>query len=104
VFYESPKRLVEALEAVAEAFPWREVAVCRELTKLHEEVLRGRAAEVRDAFAARAGEPGGIRGEVCDVRLDKVGRNAIWGHVEQIRVSSPARLAPDCPHFGQCGG
>ncbi len=67
VFYESPKRLVEALEAVAEAFPWREVAVCRELTKLHEEVLRGRAAEVRDAFAARAGEPGGIRGEVAFV-------------------------------------
>lgn len=47
---------------------------------------------------------GGIRGEVCGVRLDKVGRNAIWGHVEQIRTPSPARLAPDCPHFGQCGG
>ena len=44
---------------------------------------------------------GGIRGEVCGVRLDKVGRNAIWGHVEQIRTPSPARLAPDCPHFGQ---
>lgn len=64
VFYESPRRLVAALEAVAEAFPLREVAVCRELTKLHEEVLRGLAPEVRDAFAARAAEPGGIRGEV----------------------------------------
>ena len=67
VFYESPKRLVEALEAVAEAFPWREVAVCRELTKLHEEVLRGRAAKASRTSAARAGEPGGIRGEVVFV-------------------------------------
>lgn len=67
VFYESPNRLVGALRAVADAFPSRDVAVCRELTKLHEEVLRGRAAEVRDAFAARAGEPGGIRGEVVFV-------------------------------------
>ncbi|WP_255464453.1 16S rRNA (cytidine(1402)-2'-O)-methyltransferase, partial [Adlercreutzia sp. ZJ305] len=64
VFYESPNRLVGALKAVAEAFPLREVTVCRELTKLHEEVLRGLAGAVRDAFAARAGEPGGIRGEI----------------------------------------
>ena len=64
VFYESPNRLVSALETVAGILPLRTVAVCRELTKLHEEVLRGPAAEVRDAFAARAAEPGGIRGEI----------------------------------------
>lgn len=40
VFYESPNRLVAALSAIAEVLPWREVAVCRELTKLHEEVVR----------------------------------------------------------------
>ena len=64
IFYESPNRLVSALETVAGILPLRTVAVCRELTKLHEEVLRGPAAEVRDAFAARAAEPGGIRGEI----------------------------------------
>lgn len=64
VFYESPNRLVSALETVAGILPLRTVAVCRELTKLHEEVLRGPAVEVRDAFAARAAEPGGIRGEI----------------------------------------
>ena len=53
VFYESPNRLVGALEAVADAFPFREVAVCRELTKLHEEVVRGMSADVRDQFASR---------------------------------------------------
>lgn len=64
VFYESPNRLCSALETIAEVFPLREVTVCRELTKLHEEVVRGLTGEVRDAFAARASEPGGIRGEI----------------------------------------
>lgn len=64
IFYESPNRVVAALGAIAEAFPLRQVTVCRELTKLHEEVVRGAAGEVRDAFAARAEEPGGVRGEI----------------------------------------
>ena len=63
VFYESPNRLVSALDLLAEMLPHREVAVCRELTKLHEEVVRGPAGEVRDAFSARAGE-GGVKGEI----------------------------------------
>ena len=53
IFYESPKRLVSALEAIAAAYPQREVAVCRELTKVHEEVVRGLASEVHDVFVAR---------------------------------------------------
>lgn len=65
VFYESPNRLVGALRAVAEVLPLRLVAVCRELTKLHEEVARGTAAELAEMFAARAEEPGGIRGEIA---------------------------------------
>lgn len=65
VFYESPNRLVTALAAIAEVLPWREVAVCRELTKLHEEVARGTAVELRALFGARAEEPGGIRGEIA---------------------------------------
>lgn len=66
VFYESPNRLVAALDALAEAFPQRDVAVCRELTKLHEEVVRGGSAQVRDVFAARERE-GGIKGEIVIV-------------------------------------
>ena len=65
VFYESPNRLVAALQAVAEVLPLRSVAVCRELTKLHEEVARGTAAGLAEMFAARAEEPGGIRGEIA---------------------------------------
>ncbi|MEC4272898.1 16S rRNA (cytidine(1402)-2'-O)-methyltransferase [Adlercreutzia sp. R25] len=65
VFYESPNRLVAALAAIVEVLPLRSVAVCRELTKLHEEVARGTAAELVERFSARAGEPGGIRGEIA---------------------------------------
>jgi 16S rRNA (cytidine1402-2'-O)-methyltransferase len=44
VAFESPKRLASTLQGLAELDPKREVAVCRELTKLHEEVLRGSAS------------------------------------------------------------
>lgn len=63
VFYESPNRLAGALETVTEVLPLRTVAVCRELTKLYEEVVRGPVAEVRDEFARRAAE-GAVRGEI----------------------------------------
>jgi 16S rRNA (cytidine1402-2'-O)-methyltransferase len=62
VFFEGPSRLAASLEALAEAFgPDRPAAVCRELTKLHEEVRRGGLAELA-AWAAD-----GVRGEICIV-------------------------------------
>lgn len=53
VVYESPRRVAETLANVAEAFPERRVALVRELTKLHEEVVRGRAPELAAEVAAR---------------------------------------------------
>jgi 16S rRNA (cytidine1402-2'-O)-methyltransferase len=46
VAFESPRRLPATLALVAEIDPQREVAVCRELTKAHEEVVRGTAREL----------------------------------------------------------
>jgi 16S rRNA (cytidine1402-2'-O)-methyltransferase len=46
VFYETGPRLVRSLEAMANAWPAREIAVARELTKLHEECRSGTAAEL----------------------------------------------------------
>ncbi len=46
VAFESPRRLAATLGVLAERAPERPVAVCRELTKLHEEVRRGSAAEL----------------------------------------------------------
>lgn len=62
VFFESPHRTEATLRAMADAFGAdRRAAVCRELTKTHEEVVRGTLAEL----AAWAGEQEhGVRGEV----------------------------------------
>lgn len=58
IFYESPFRLVKALEQFIEAFgPERAVAVCREISKVHEECVRGSLSEVLAHFKAH--EPKG---------------------------------------------
>lgn len=46
VFYESPQRLATTLAEMVEAFAERRISVAREITKLHEEVLRGSVADV----------------------------------------------------------
>jgi len=48
--YESPHRLSDSLTLIARELPKSEVCVARELTKIHEEVVRGSAAEVLDHF------------------------------------------------------
>ena len=52
VLFESPRRLPALLAELASAWPDRPIAVCRELTKLHEEVVRGTAAEVAALFTS----------------------------------------------------
>jgi 16S rRNA (cytidine1402-2'-O)-methyltransferase len=51
VAFESPRRIGATLALLAESDPARQVAVCRELTKLHEEVVRGTAAELAQRYA-----------------------------------------------------
>lgn len=51
VAFESPNRLAASLVSLAERDPDRPLAVCRELTKLHEEVRRGSAAELAAFYA-----------------------------------------------------
>jgi 16S rRNA (cytidine1402-2'-O)-methyltransferase len=53
VFYESPQRVTATLGELATVLPDRRVAIVRELTKLHEEVLRGTVAEVAQALRSR---------------------------------------------------
>ena len=65
VFYESPRRAATTLAVMAEVFPLRRVALVRELTKLHEEVLRGLTTEVAEAVAEREE----LRGE-CVIVLE----------------------------------
>src|ERR1700693_4060645 len=61
VFYEAPHRLVEAVEDVVEVLgAGRHVVIAREVTKLHEEFLRGRSSEVLENLKARAA----VKGEI----------------------------------------
>ena len=53
VLYESPRRVAATLAVIAEVFPLRRVALVRELTKLHEECVRGLAPQVAEEIAAR---------------------------------------------------
>jgi len=59
VCYDSPHRLLETLDIIAEILPQRTIVLARELTKVHEEFLRGGAAQLVERLQAR----GGVKGE-----------------------------------------
>ncbi len=62
VFYESPHRLMKTLETLARILPEsRQLAVCRELTKLHESVVRSAPSVVLEHFRTH---PDQVRGEI----------------------------------------
>jgi len=60
IFYEAPHRILDALADVAAVYGERPLVVARELTKLHEEFLRGTADEVNAQLAARPS----VKGEI----------------------------------------
>jgi 16S rRNA (cytidine1402-2'-O)-methyltransferase len=60
VFYEAPHRILETLEDIAATLGERELVLARELTKIHEEFLRGTPREVQSALAERPS----VKGEI----------------------------------------
>ena len=74
IAFESPKRLTDSLAALAALAPDREAAVCREMTKVHEEVTRGTLAELALRYR------GDIRGEIVLV----IGPAEATGHGHEI--------------------
>jgi 16S rRNA (cytidine1402-2'-O)-methyltransferase len=72
VAFESPRRLASTLQLVAAAEPGRELAVCRELTKLHEEVRRGTAAQLAEHYTSTT-----ARGEIVLVFAAAGGQDAV---------------------------
>jgi 16S rRNA (cytidine1402-2'-O)-methyltransferase len=93
VFYEAPHRLVEALADVVEVLgSARHVVIAREVTKLHEEFLRGRAGEVSETLKSRDGVKGEItlligKAEEGDVGTAAPGRPSVRQQVEQIMAA-----------------
>ena len=70
-------------QAIAEVFPQRMVALCRELTKLHEEVLRAPAPELHEQVVAR----GELKGEMVIVVAPPTQEE-----LERMRPHSPRDL------------
>jgi 16S rRNA (cytidine1402-2'-O)-methyltransferase len=93
VAFESPKRLPGTLRSLAAAAPEREVAVCRELTKRFEDVVRGPAAEVAERFPAPPkGEITLVLGPVESVRDDA---GALAAVAELVGVGIPRKQAAE---------
>jgi 16S rRNA (cytidine1402-2'-O)-methyltransferase len=95
VAFESPRRLPVTLASLAEADPDRPVAVCRELTKRFEEVVRGSAREVADHFTvAPKGEVTVVVGPAAKSAAVEEGK-ALEAVAELIAAGVPRRLAAD---------
>jgi len=88
VAFESPQRLPKTLRSLATAAPQRQVAVCRELTKRFEEVVRGDAS----ALAERYAEP--PKGEITLVLGPAP---AVAGGVEEARTAVAELVAAGTP-------
>ncbi|HEY6765645.1 MAG TPA: 16S rRNA (cytidine(1402)-2'-O)-methyltransferase [Candidatus Sulfotelmatobacter sp.] len=80
-FYEAPHRLLETIEDVVEVLgPGRQMVIAREVTKIHEEFLRARAAELLEMLKAR----GSVKGEIT----------VLIGKVDRANEESPSTLPP----------
>ncbi|GFG67000.1 ribosomal RNA small subunit methyltransferase I [Mycobacterium kubicae] len=93
VFFESPRRLAACLrDAVAELGGQRRAAVCRELTKVHEEVRRGSLEELSDWAS------GGVLGEITVVLAGAIPQAdvpSLVGEVEKL-VAAGIRVKDAC--------
>jgi 16S rRNA (cytidine1402-2'-O)-methyltransferase len=78
IVYESPHRLPSTLETIAEVLPDRMLVLARELTKVHEEFLHGRAGEILEILKAR----GEVKGE-CVLLIERVENRAHHGIMKQ---------------------
>ena len=96
VAFESPNRLPATLASFAAADPERPVAVCRELTKRFEEVVRGSAREVAERFrAAPKGEVTLVVGPAARTEPDDDAAPALQAVDELLAAGVPRRLAAD---------
>ena len=81
VAFEAPRRLSATLASIGARWPERRLAVCREMTKLHEQVLRGTAVQVREVLPER------VRGEIVLV-LEPAGMSMVVGRAVRRRADA----------------
>jgi len=96
VAFESPRRLPATLRSIADASPDRDVAVCRELTKLFEEVVRGSALELAERFAtAPKGEITLVLGPAPRIGEDDPSASGVDAVSDLVSAGTPRRVAVD---------
>ena len=96
VAFESPRRLPASLASLAESHPERPVAVCRELTKRFEEVVRGSARELAERFGTPPkGEVTLVLGGARAVGQDDDMSAALEAVAELLAAGTPRRVAAD---------
>jgi len=89
IFYETPHRILEALADVEAIFgPTQHLVIARELTKLHEEFLRGPVAELRTQLATRPS----IRGEIVLMLAPAAAEDTAPSHTRSIAVEVSALM------------
>src|ERR1700704_4547899 len=87
VFYEAPHRLLETLADVSEILgDARHVVVAREVTKIHEEFMRGRAGEILEQLKAR----GDVKGEIT-LLIAKAEEGAVPSATKAVSVAQRVR-------------
>jgi 16S rRNA (cytidine1402-2'-O)-methyltransferase len=96
VAFDSPRRLPASLASLAEREPERPAAVCRELTKVHEEIVRGSARELALRFAeAPKGEVTLVIGPASEAGERVTQREALAAVAELLAAGVPRRRAVD---------
>jgi 16S rRNA (cytidine1402-2'-O)-methyltransferase len=90
VMYEAPHRLADTLSDAAEILGTRQAVVAREVTKIHEEFLRGTLAELRDAARERAprGEITLMIGPAVEGEIQAVPALSLKERVAQLETES----------------
>jgi 16S rRNA (cytidine1402-2'-O)-methyltransferase len=89
IFYESPHRSSATLESIAQVLPGRDAVLARELTKLHEEVLRAPIEELAGQVADRDK----LKGEVVLLVGPPRARDRVHATEEEVRAAVEARMA-----------
>ncbi len=92
VLFEAPHRLRAALEAVLEALGDRRITVCRELTKVHEEVFRGTVSQALEHFDSPRGE---FTIVIEGARTPEPGPDPSWASAELVRLKAEGARARD---------
>lgn len=80
IAYEAPHRALETLSDLAEILGERRIVLARELTKVHEEFLRGPAAKIRETLASR----GAVKGEITLLIAEGSGNASLEDPLAQV--------------------